>query len=141
MNSVCFLRNTSDTTPCMRLPPFFSSLILTTTVSPCKAVLKSAGFTITSTGRLSTITKPIPERLMSNTPFSAPSCFEYLSFFFFFEFFLPMKFFFCFQLRVSIELWLRVRTVSGLYPQTDPRIVRLAHRDGFAPVLFCLLQQ
>src|SRR5204862_2504122 len=121
MNSVCFLRNTSVTTPCMRLPLFFpclpavgkspldedarparrSSFIFTRTVSPCKAVLKSPGRTITSTGKFSTITKPIPEREMSNTPFSVCSDTVNVSLFFFFEFFLPIVSIILLHLRIT----------------------------------------
>ena len=88
INSVRLRCNTSSTIPCMRRPPSF--FILTRTVSPCNAVLKSSGLIRTSVFEFSTITNPIPERVISRIPFKnlpASGCDLIFSFF---EFFLPI---------------------------------------------------
>ena len=92
INSERLRSKTSFTTPCIRRPLLFASLISTRTVSPCKAVLKSDGRTIMSTSIPSILTKPIPERVISIIPFSPfpedGCCFSLCLLFL--EFFLPI---------------------------------------------------
>ncbi len=66
INSVRFRSSTSITSPCIRRPK--PLLIFIRTVSPCIAVLKSEGRINTSVSCSGTMTKPIPERVISSLP-------------------------------------------------------------------------
>ncbi len=97
INSDCFLLMTSVITPFCLFP--LASFSLTLTLSPCNAPLKFSGRMRISTGKFSTFTNPVPERLISSTPLSVFSCiclslFLNFSFLIFFEFFLPIIFLF-----------------------------------------------
>ena len=64
----CLRLTTSNTLPSFLPVPCLILVIFTLTSSPFKAVLKSVGKTKISFSILGTITKPIPDFAISNTP-------------------------------------------------------------------------